>query len=184
MRDLIKMQYRNDGTRSLFESTMLPELILALEDWRKSSVNSVLIGGAGLSYYVKPRMTQDLDFLFLSENDIPEQVSGFKRIRSHGFQHNKTHVQIEALTPEFLKISNVLVQEVFNTALESDGVKIASPSGIVVLKLGRLSMQDKADIVALIKTGKVDLSSFTLSTDKLKKYSELVKIAKNDTHPN
>ena len=45
-------------------------------------------------------------------------------------------------------------------------------------------MQDKADIVALIKTGKVDLSSFTLSTDKLKKYSELVKIAKNDTHPN
>jgi hypothetical protein len=44
-------------------------------------------------------------------------------------------------------------------------------------------MQAKADIVALIKTGKVELDGFALPRDKLAAYAELVIAAKRDLHP-
>ena len=183
LRDLFKMSYKNDGSRSLFESAMIPEIVKALQDWLKQNVDSVLIGGLALSYYSIPRMTIDVDFLFFSENNIPDNIIGFKRIRPHAFQHNETHVEIELLTGEFLKISPLVVKKVFETSIKSDGLRIASASSLVALKLYHLSMQDKADIVALLKTGNVsDLSEFKLPENMMINFHELVEIAKSDTH--
>ena len=98
------MQTVNDGTRSLFESAMAPALVDALKDWQKANTNSVLIGGMGLSYHVRPRMTQDLDFLFLSDTDVPDRIPNFKRTRAHAFQHNQTHVEVEIITPNFVNV--------------------------------------------------------------------------------
>lgn len=53
----------------------------------------------------------------------------------------------------------------------------------MALKLFRLSRQDEADIVALIKTGRVDLSGFPLSAKKLSGFRELVEVAATDPHP-
>jgi hypothetical protein len=66
------MQTINDGTRTLIESIMMPELIAALRDWAKSGSGGVLIGGLGLSYHARPRFTQDIDFLFLEPPDASE----------------------------------------------------------------------------------------------------------------
>ena len=45
-------------------------------------------------------------------------------------------------------------------------------------------MQDKADIVSLIKTGKAsDLKDFNLPDKQQKEYQELLEIAKTDMHP-
>jgi len=181
LRDLIKMQKANDGSRSLFESVMVPELASVLQDWQTYVPNGVLIGGMGLSFHVKPRMTQDLDFLFLSDTEIPDQVSGFKRTRGHAFQHNKTHVEIEILTPEFIKVPRPVVEQIIKSATVSDGIKIASAAGMVASKLFRLSLQDKADIVALINSGRVSgLDEFHLPPEKMAIFKELEIVANSE----
>jgi len=174
LRNLKKMQAANDGSRSLYESIAVPEVIKALEDWKNAtSVNPVLIGGLAASYYIKPRATADIDFLFLSEKEIPDNVEGFTRTRPHAFQHNETHVEIEVLTPQHINISVDLAIQVVKTAQTNDGIMIASPSGIVALKLQRLRRYDEGDIIALIETGKVDLMGWELSEMQLQKFEEI-----------
>jgi len=169
MRDLIKMNGPNDGTRTLYESILPNELVTALRDWSKAVPEPVLIGGVALSFYVRPRNTDDLDYLFISEQDVPEEVSGFKKARDYAFLHQKTHVEVEILTPEFLKVDAALVQKVYDTARTDSGVKIASPEGLVALKVQRGFLQDKADIVALLKVTAIDLTEWSaLLTDEQK----------------
>jgi len=184
LREITKMHRANDGNRSLIESAMMPELAAALRDWAQANTKSVLIGGLGLSYHVRPRMTQDLDFLFEQESDLPEQIPGFKRTRPHAFQHNETHVEVEAVTPELINVPRAIVQHVMRTAIESNGIRVASAAGLVALKLFRLSMQDKADIIALIKSGRMaDLDQFPLPPDKVVAFQELAAAAQSDPHP-
>ena len=184
MRKLTKMQTENNGNRSLFES-VLPEPVLAvLRDWKAAGAPGILIGGLALSYYVKPRMTQDIDILLMSDADIPVSVSKFKKTRDHAFQHNRTHVEVEAVTPEYVNTNRSVFEKVASTARESDGFKIASPSGLVALKLGRFSMQDQADIVALINHETIDLTGFGMSQENMRRFMSLLPIAaseKNNT---
>lgn len=184
LRDLGKTTGPNDGTRTLFESILPNELLVAIRDWNEATsgkIEPILVGGLALSFYVKPRYTQDIDYLFLSPNDIPNEVVGFKRTRRYAFQHNKTHVEIELLTNESINVSQELVNKVFATARESNETKIASPTALVAMKLQRLKLQDKADIVELIKTGQVeDLEDWPLTQKQLEAYNELVAIAKEE----
>ena len=65
LRNLSKFNQPNDGTRSLFGSILVVELIEAIRDWRDATSSAgVLIGAVALSYYAKPRQTSDADFLF------------------------------------------------------------------------------------------------------------------------
>lgn len=176
LRNVEKMNNVNDGTRSLYESVMAPEVISALEDWKKyNDSDCILIGGMALSYYIKPRYTQDVDVIFLSKKDIPKEVYNFKRHRDGAFQHNKTHVEIEVLTPESINTPLILVQKIFNTAIIDDesGLKIASPEGIIALKLGRFKLQDQADIEALKTYKNIDLSYFDLSDELIKRFDSI-----------
>ena len=79
LRKLTKMQTVNDGTRSLTESIMAPQVIIALQDWVKSSAPGVLIGGLAVSYYAKPRYTDDITFIFSADAGIPNEIAGFVR---------------------------------------------------------------------------------------------------------
>jgi hypothetical protein len=182
-RKLTKMQAINDGTRSLIESIMMPELIAALRDWAKSSSGGALIGGLGLSYHVRPRFTQDVDFLFLKTGDFPEVIPGFDRLTSDTFEHLRTRVQVNIVTPSARGIPKEIAEEIVRTATLSNRIRVASPSGLVASKLFRLSAQDKADIIALIKTGRVDLSEFRLPPERLMAFDELVSEAATDPHP-
>lgn len=168
-----KLNIVNDGTRSLMESIAIPEVENALKDWNKSNHLGVLIGGCAIGYYSRPRATTDVDILFLSKTDIPDNVSGFKRTRSGAFQHNKTHVEIEVVSPSDINISVSLVNKVFDTAIISDGVKIASSSALVALKLQRLKRHDIGDIVSMIETGNVDLKGFPLSKKNIDDFLEI-----------
>ncbi len=181
-RNLTKTQTRNDGTRTLFESVLAPEVIAAFKDWIAANPNSngVLIGGLAVSYYAKPRFTQDVDILYPSENHIPKQVHGFKKTRNHAFVDLKRGIEIEVLSPTFLNISSDLAQKVLETAIMNDGVRIASPSGIVALKLGRLNAQDRADIIDMILHEKIDLTGFHLTQNQMSKYVALVTDSENE----
>ena len=176
LRDLIKCNTVNDGTRSLLESNLVPEVAKAFKDWNSNTkdLKCVLIGGVALSYYVKPRTTTDVDVLFLSSEDIPVEVIGFKRHCKGTFQHNVTHTEIEVLTPQSINMSEQLAKEIYDNAKIIDEVRIASPSGLIASKLGRFKLQDQADIEELWKLGGVDMSVYTVSDEWKDKLNKLV----------
>ena len=176
LRDLMNAGSSNDGTRSLLESILIPEVERAFSDWKKSagSAKCVLIGGVALSFYVKPRTTTDADLLFLTKEDIPEQVEGFKRTRQGAFIHKITHVEIEVLTPQSINMPVEIAQAIYDTARTDGGIKIASPAGLIVSKLGRFSRQDQADIEALYTHERVNLDPFPIPAEWLQRFESIV----------
>lgn len=173
-----KRQYKNDGFRSLYESAVYPEVSMALEDWKRNCNDKcVLIGWLAYSYYCKPRKTEDIDCLFLSENDLPNYAYGFKKIRGHSFEHIKTGVEVEVLSPEFLKL-DFNYELIFKVANFSNGIKIANPVSLIALKLGRFSPLDQSDIIELSKYCnenqiKINLEDYSLSKIYLDRYNSL-----------
>ena len=149
------MQGPNDGTRTLEQSTLVPELAKTLKDWAKGTEGTkpVIIGGLALSFHSKPRYTQDIDLLFLQPSDVPDAVPGFKKTRGHAFEHRETGVEIEVLDPQFINVSKHVVEHVYETAKEDPmGFKIPTREALIVLKLHRFKKQDEADIHALHET--------------------------------
>lgn len=184
-----KRNYKNHkGFRTVSESILYPEIEVALNDW-KSNCNSnyVLIGGLAFSFYLKPRPTQDIDLIFLSSEDIPDHVFGFKRTRKHAFTHIKTHVEVEVLTPTHINSSTKRFQKVFDTAIESEGVKIASPLSLIVLKLSRYNERDRADISELIRYCKennlsLDDTDYDLNLVEISRFEESIKSVNESVH--
>jgi hypothetical protein len=170
-------------SRSLTDSIMMPQVIIALGDWRNAGVGGVLIGAVALGFHVRPRMAQELEFLFADDAAIPDAVSGFDRLDPRLFRHHQTGVEVNVVTRAAIEVPIAIAEEVARTAIESDGVRVASESGLVALKLFRRSRQSEADIVALIKTGRVDLSGFRAAPEKMSGFRELVEVAATDPHP-
>jgi hypothetical protein len=172
-----KWYHVNDGSRTLLESIVAPEVEKAVKDFRANggTHNAVLIGGLALSYHGIPRATMDADFLFMTTGDLPHFVEGFKRVSDHRFVHKETHVEVEVIDPAFINLPHEIAQEVFDSAIVSDGIRIASPSGIIALKLFRLKRYDRGDIEQLIEKGNIDLAPFKLPQELLDKYDAIVK---------
>lgn len=174
VRDIVnKWKEPNNGSRTIMESIMVPEVRQAFDMWIKNVPKGefVLIGGLALSYHGIVRSTEDVDCLYKSGTNIPEDVVGFKHHRKSAFEHKRTGVEIETVYPEmFNDISHLLVQQVFNTAINHDGVLIASKNGLVALKAqamrtGAKGARDRSDIMELLDLGEIDVSSYHISED-------------------
>lgn len=139
----------NDGNRTLAASVVAPEVRAALAAWAETKVPGVLIGGLALSYWSVPRHTQDIDFL-VDTAPLPP-LDGFKRIRPHAWLHVSTGVEVEVLDPHFINLDPSFLGLIDKHAVTREGVRIASPEGLVALKLKRFSRQDQADIENLLK---------------------------------
>lgn len=176
--------YIKYNTCQIYEgSSGFAEVDNAFEDWVKytNNVNQVLIGGMAIVNYSldKDRTTEDIDFLFLQNEDIPNEVYGFKRNRKGAFQHNKTHVEIEVLTNDSINLHKEFVELVFKTAYQKDSYKIASPSAIVALKLGRFSAKnDKNDILSLLRNYDINIDEFIpyLSEKAIENWNNIKKL--------
>jgi hypothetical protein len=158
----------NTGTDlQLTESILVPEVDAAFKEWvNNAQCDWMLIGGLVVGYYTKPRTTMVVDVLFGSEMSIPTTVAGFKKHRGHAFQHNATHVEIEVLSPEYLNMDKQLYDEVFDTSIVENGVRIPSAAGLICLKLGRSSPQDLADIYAIVsKHSTVNIAGYSVKEE-------------------
>lgn len=176
LRRLLATSSHNDGTRTLKQSILVPELVAALEDWAAGfGTGGVLIGGLAFSAHAKPRQTQDVDFLVLTGR-LPDNVPKFRRTRPHGYTHEKTHVEVEALEPSTIGMSLALAIWVGkNSRVDSSlgfDVRVASPSAIVASKLGRWSLRDRADADELMQNFAVDLSTAPLSSQERSKFAD------------
>ena len=162
----------NTGTCvTITESILVPEISSALKDWKINTIaikdKWMLIGGILVGYYVRPRTTTDVDVIFMEEDEIPKTVNNFKRTRNHAFQHEHTHVEVEVLTPEYLKIPKEIVNHAFETSILSDGIRIPSVEGLIALKICRASFQDLADIQNICEQHDINLIDWPLPQDKL-----------------
>lgn len=179
MRNVWKMNWKNDGFRTLYESIIYSEVSEALNDWKKYNDNNyVLVGGIALSYYIKPRQTQDIDIIFLTENDIPNNVIGFRKNRLHSFEHIKTGVKVELLTPEYLNKSKIMFKKTFDESILSDGIRLASPKSLIALKLNRFNDRDKLDIIELVdycryKKINLNMSDYDLNDNEINNFNSI-----------
>ena len=178
----------NDGTRTLVQSVLVPEVRIALKDWASGTPTwnskvrrALLIGGLAVSYYVRPRATMGIELLFLSADQVPNEVPGFKRIRSHAFRHNLTHVEVEVRGASFLMLPRELHLSLLGTAVNDEsGFYVPSPTGLIALKLFRFSRQDQADIEALVNFATKEVVSgeilrFGLPSENLIRLEEFLK---------
>lgn len=167
------------------ESIIPNEVILALRDWKDNYINNnyVMIGGLAMSYYNRPRYTEDVDLIFLSDNEIPNNVFKFRKNRKnrkHSFEHIKTGVEIETLSPCSINKDEYFFETIFDDCIETDGIKIASPVSLIALKLGRFNDTDKSDISFLYKYCiehdiEIDLAKYKLSEIEINNFEKLDK---------
>jgi hypothetical protein len=129
------------------------------------NIDFVLIGGLASSHYSPSRITEDIDILLENESKLEAfkklTVGEVKWVRKHAFNYGG--IEVETLTPEFLKIPADVSNYVFsNKVKQSSGFYIPSAEGVLLLKLCALrDYPDKQDILSIVKTqgNKLDLET-------------------------
>ncbi len=119
-------------------------------------------------------MTFDADFLYTSDADIPISIEGFRKARTPAFIHRGTGIEFEMLSSEYLKVDKATVKKVFDTCVKSEGFKIASPEGLVAMKLCRWNRQDQADCAAVMLATKGNMKPWNLDRDATSKLQVLL----------
>lgn len=127
-------------------------------------VDYALIGGAAVSLLTQPRFTKDIDFLL----NVPQIVlpglldefhaRGFdfdltKTIREWN-QHNFVSLSFAGIPIDWLKPVIPAYQHVLDRAtelaLDTGPVRVATPEGLILLKLLAYRLQDQIDIENLV----------------------------------
>ena len=138
-----------------------------------TKIKWALCGGLAVGVHARPRGTDDVDLIISDESSLDvffmRTASKFKKTRDHAMTHKLTGVEIELLTPSFIKVNPALISKAIDTALPTPVGKslipVVSRKGLVALKLARGDYQDITDIVAIIRTGgEVDLTDWPLSS--------------------
>jgi hypothetical protein len=132
-----------------------------------------------MSFYRKPRTTEDVDLLFLSESNAPTEVLNFKHNSPHVFEDKKYGVEVEIFTPTLIGVPESLVKKVIDTAVEREGILVASLEGMLALKLTSAAdshsrrRKDEADAFDLVSfKPDVDMSDWDLSEGALRILAE------------
>ncbi|MCB4825352.1 hypothetical protein [Roseicella aerolata] len=171
----------NGGTETLPGYIMVPQVAAAVRAWVEAGGGGVLIGDCALTHHARPRVTQDTTFLFLRAEELPTVIRGFDRIGAHVFRHRATGEEVRAVTPDAVRVPMDLAERVVATAIHVDGMAIATGSGLAAVLLFRRDAQARADVVALVKAGRVELGGFALPPDKLDAFAALALAAERET---
>ena len=159
----------NRGDRTLAESTLHRHLFQVLQSFVNGTnpERYVLIGELAVSFYAKPRYTAEAELLFASEAELPIRVTGFTRVDERAFQHEESKVLIALFSPESLALDGERVRKIFATSATHAGLVIASPEGLIALKLQHPSYSNLASIAALLTRRTIDMSAWQLSAREL-----------------
>lgn len=181
-----------DSVRKLFESSPANELNRALTDVANilKDTKYVLIGGLAIGYHTKPRGTDDVDILLLNEDQVIsvhkllENSGLFKKSRGHASIHKDTGVEIELLSPSFIKQPETLVRSTIDNSIKVkfNGfiLNVATAKHILALKLDRFNAKDKADIQEFIKYGIDDIKDLISDEKYLDRFEQMKQEVKSE----
>lgn len=182
-----KFNFPNIGNRSLKETVMYNidensnQVLTALSDFKelsKSYKNPViLVGGLAVDYWCRSRKTDDIDIFFLTQARLPRKIwygsTNFKPFSSSSedhparLYHKTTGIEIDLITPKEVGLPSRYASYIYKTAISDNGFKIASPEGIILMKLISWRPKDQVDVTMLLEVPSIDLIKIDsiLSTD-------------------
>ena len=177
-----------DGVRNLYKDSSGMPLSDAVHDLAEAMSSSgipyALCGGLAVGVHARPRGTDDVDIILADESIIESFMASlyknFRTTRAHAMVHKRTGVEVECITPQFVKIDPSIASKAIETAVVKNvgniSIPVVSREGLVAMKLCRGSDYDRGDIKAIIQTGgEVDLSSWSLP-GKAKSLFEAIKL--------
>lgn len=176
---------REESEKSIVNGVFENEVKNALKDFvaKMPSGSWAIFGGIALSAFVKPRYTEDIDVLLLTDIDEKVLEPIFRKHRTGAFEHKDSGVEIETVTPEAINQNRELAIEAIKNAkieiINNKVVRIVTPKYLVALKLkralgtGRASTQDRADIQALLEKYKIDITDLKLPEEQVNLFRRL-----------
>lgn len=166
-------------TRTIIASA--PDFSDIINDLKKLDCKYVICGGLALSAYSIVRNTDDIDILVKSEEnieDVKSQLgSDYKQVRPHAFMHKKTGIEIEVLTPEFIKYP--YAENFVDRSNYVGNIKIVSLPDLISMKLKAFRNQDKADIESIIKKNNINTLRGSIDPDMVGRLDTII----NETKP-
>jgi hypothetical protein len=162
-----------DTDASILSDNLVDAFRKLAQIFDRFQVKYALIGGAAISYYARPRATRDLDFLLLvPQVTLPKmleelQAQGFEfdaiAVIREWVQEHMTAIFYQGAKIDLLKPVVAAYQHVLDraTAVPFFGVnvRVASPDGLILMKLLAFRRVDQVDIENLLAAnrGKLDL---------------------------
>jgi len=164
-----------DEVRNLFEATSGMPLSETIKDLNQILGNKIKWALCG-----RPRGTDDVDIVFQSDSklDYIYNITAplFRRVSDHILVHKRTGVEVDLVTPEYIKIDPNIINEVLKNININNtlNVPVVPKEGLVAMKLCRGEYRDLSDIESILRTsGKVDLSKYQLTLKQLDLYRHL-----------
>ncbi len=145
----------------------LEPLVVAIASiFEKKLIKYVLIGGVAVGQLTRPRFTKDVDFLvdvpqlklpavLEAMNEIGGDVDVISAIKAWNTNHMLVY-QVNSIRVDWLKpvipVYAHIIDHGVTEKIDGTPLKIASPEGLIVLKLLAYRPQDQLDIESLIAT--------------------------------
>jgi hypothetical protein len=182
--EVYMLSQKMHGFSKFASNQPLNKTLVDLSNLLKNNIKWALCGGLAVGAYSNPRGTQDIDIILESDNTIDTVVKltqvFFKRNRAHALTHRQTGVEVDLVTPEFVKVEPAIVHAAIETAhvfgFGGSIVPIVTKEGLVALKLCRASSYDIGDIESIIrKNGEINLSQYNLKDKEIKLFEDIKK---------
>jgi len=167
----------------------IQQSLLDLAGLLGNNVKWALCGGLAVGLHAQPRGTQDIDILLDGDVIIDDVVrltqSVFGHNRLRALEHKQLGVEVDLVTPEFIKVAPFIVSTAIDAAIVSvfNGVNIpvVSKEGLVALKLNRASDYDMGDIKVIMRNNPdLDLFQYNLGEKEKKIFDDIKKIKKKE----
>jgi len=147
---------------------MMAKIAKQIPDSHKQTpVKAYLTGGGAVHYYCNSRVSDDVDLIMQYTVKIPEDLfvvwlndEGTLEQVHYDHTYNSTFGLLHE-DYEDRAVHMITIDEKFE-------INLLSPVDLIISKLTRFAQNDEADIVNIIKTGKVDKDElFKLATDAI-----------------
>jgi hypothetical protein len=182
--DVLLLSQRMQGFDKFASNQPLHQTLKDLAVLLSNHTKWALCGALAVGVRAKPRGTQDVDIVLPNDTAIDTVVRLtqflFKHSRLHALTHKQLGVEVDLVTPEFIKVDVAIVLNAINTAtivnLGGVDVPTVTKEGLIALKLGRANSYDVGDIEAIIKNNpNISLSQYNLGTKEKKLFEEIKK---------
>ena len=134
---------------------ILAAVVVASRTLREAGVPHALAGGLAVGAHGYPRTTDDVDFLVGDEAFI-QHAGGLVTLKVPLIAVGNVRIDLVSIEPT--KEENEQLRPAIDSPPESEHIPIVPLTALVYLKLKARRQKDLADLVELLKRGKIDIT--------------------------
>ncbi|HSN87228.1 MAG TPA: hypothetical protein VL025_10750 [Thermoanaerobaculia bacterium] len=165
--------------RGVVASEIISAAGLASEKLHEAGIPHALAGGLAVGAHGYPRTTDDVDFLVGDEAFVKHE-GGFVTLKLPLIAIGK--IRVDFVSIDESKDEERQLRPAMEDAPRSDGVPIVPLPALIYMKLKAGRQKDTADLVELLKRGRVDLEAMDqylaeYAPDQLRRWQRVKEIA-------